>query len=161
MKPFHKRKYRRLLVVALLVTIIIVLLDPARLLEDEKGSKVVAFVIDSASSMMKKERSLLDLFDDLTHGQVVCDQLRRYGDPDAPIHHHVAPHYIEHTDDEIGVPNLVTAVLASYRGYDTWGETTVIFTAGVGVILLLGGARTVYQRRRKDDPDSVGGGGAA
>jgi multicomponent Na+:H+ antiporter subunit B len=32
---------------------------------------------------------------------------------------------------------VVTAVLASYRGYDTLGETTVIFTAGVGVILLL------------------------
>jgi len=28
-------------------------------------------------------------------------------------------------------------VLASYRGYDTLGETTVVFTAGVGVIALL------------------------
>ena len=84
-----------------------------------------------------------------------------YGDPGAPIHHHVAPHYIEHTDDEIGVPNLVTAVLASYRGYDTWGETTVIFTAGVAVILLLGGARTVYQRHRKDQPDVGQSGGDA
>ena len=75
----------------------------------------------------------------------------RYGDPDAPIHRHVAPHYIEHTDDEIGVPNMVTAVLASYRGYDTWGETTVIFTACVGVMLLLGGSRTFYRWRRRDD----------
>ncbi len=73
----------------------------------------------------------------------------RYGDPDAPIHNHVAPHYIEHTDDEIGVPNMVTAVLASYRGYDTWGETTVIFTACVGVMLLLGGAKTVYRWRSR------------
>ena len=72
----------------------------------------------------------------------------RYGDPSAPIHHHVAPHYIEHTDDEIGVPNLVTAVLASYRGYDTWGETTVIFTACVGVLLLLGGGGAVRRRWR-------------
>ncbi len=42
---------------------------------------------------------------------------------------------------------MVTAVLASYRGYDTLGELTVIFTAGVGVMLLLGLAR----RRRRDD----------
>jgi len=73
----------------------------------------------------------------------------RYGDPDAPIHLHVAPHYIEHTDDEIGVPNMVTAVLASYRGYDTWGETAVIFTACVGVMLLLGGHAIVERFRRR------------
>ena len=75
----------------------------------------------------------------------------RYGDPAAPIHHHVADDYIERIDDEIGVPNMVTAILASYRGYDTWGETTVIFTAGVGVMLLLGGGRTVYRIRRRKD----------
>jgi multicomponent Na+:H+ antiporter subunit B len=75
----------------------------------------------------------------------------RYGDPAAPIHHHVADHYIEDTDTEIGVPNMVTAILASYRGYDTWGETTVIFTACVGVLLLLGGGRTYYRWRHRDD----------
>jgi multicomponent Na+:H+ antiporter subunit B len=61
-----------------------------------------------------------------------------YGDPDAPIHHHVAPRYIEDSPHEIGVPNMVTSVLASYRGFDTLGETTVIFTAAVGVLLLMG-----------------------
>ena len=30
-------------------------------------------------------------------------------------------------------------MLADYRGYDTLGETTVIFTAGIGVMLLLRG----------------------
>jgi hypothetical protein len=44
--------------------------------------KVIAFVIDSASSMMEKERNILNLFEDLTHGQVVCNILRRYGEPD-------------------------------------------------------------------------------
>lgn len=74
----------------------------------------------------------------------------RYGDPEAPIHQHVAPRYIHDTENEIGVPNMVTAVLASYRGYDTWGETTVIFTACLGVMLLLGGARKMYQRVRPE-----------
>jgi multicomponent Na+:H+ antiporter subunit B len=61
-----------------------------------------------------------------------------HGDPDAPIHQHVAPAYLENTPVEIGMPNVVTSVLASYRGYDTLGEVAVIFTAGVGVLILLG-----------------------
>jgi multicomponent Na+:H+ antiporter subunit B len=60
------------------------------------------------------------------------------GDPDAPVHTHVAPRYIEQGPTEVGMPNMVTAVLASYRGYDTLGETVVIFTAGLAVILMLG-----------------------
>lgn len=81
MKPFHKRKYRRLLVFILLATICFVFLDPAQFLEDRMEPKVIAFVIDSASSMMKKERNILDLFEDLTHGQVVRTILRRHGKP--------------------------------------------------------------------------------
>ncbi len=64
-----------------------------------------------------------------------------FGDPAGPIHHHVAPRYLNEVIAETGVPNAVTAVLASYRGYDTLGETTVIFTAGIGVLLLLKGRR--------------------
>lgn len=64
-----------------------------------------------------------------------------YGDPASPIHHHVAPHYLRETEHEIHVPNVVTATLASYRGYDTFGETTVVLTACIGVLALLGGRR--------------------
>jgi multicomponent Na+:H+ antiporter subunit B len=60
-----------------------------------------------------------------------------FGAPDAPIHQHVAPRYIEGAGTEIGVPNIVTAVLADYRGFDTLGETTVVFVAGMAVLLLL------------------------
>jgi multicomponent Na+:H+ antiporter subunit B len=61
-----------------------------------------------------------------------------FGSPDNPVHHHVADHYLEESYEEMGgIPNVVTSVLASYRGYDTMGETTVIFTAVVGVLLLL------------------------
>ncbi|MDP2238853.1 MAG: DUF4040 domain-containing protein [Burkholderiales bacterium] len=63
--------------------------------------------------------------------------LPAFSDPAAPIHQHVAPRYIRDGLRETGVPNIVTAVLASYRGYDTLGETTVVFTAGIGVIALL------------------------
>lgn len=68
--------------------------------------------------------------------------LPAFSDPRAPIHHHVVPRYLEDAPRETGVPNVVTAVLASYRGYDTLGETTVVFTAGVAAIALL-------RRRRK------------
>ncbi len=67
-----------------------------------------------------------------------------YGDPRTPIHHHVAPYYLQNALHDTGAPNVVTAVLASYRGYDTLGETTVIFTAAIGVLLLIGGARQHY-----------------
>ena len=72
-----------------------------------------------------------------------------YGIADNPIHQHVAPRYIEQSPSETGVPNMVTSVLASYRGYDTLGEVLVIFTAGVGVLILLGGKGA--KRARKDD----------
>ena len=70
--------------------------------------------------------------------------LPEFADPAAPIHAHVAPRYIQDGLKETGVPNIVTAVLASYRGYDTLGETVVVFTGGVGVIALL-------RRRRKEE----------
>lgn len=71
----------------------------------------------------------------LIHGAM---GLPDFADPQAPIHQHVAPRYLQ---NEVDVPNVVTAVLASFRGYDTLGETTVVFTAGAGIIALL--------RRRK------------
>jgi multicomponent Na+:H+ antiporter subunit B len=61
-----------------------------------------------------------------------------FGDPDSPASTHVAPAYLELTPVDIGIPNVVTAVLASYRGFDTLGETTVVFTALVAVWLILG-----------------------
>jgi multicomponent Na+:H+ antiporter subunit B len=61
-----------------------------------------------------------------------------FGDPASPANTHVGRAYLEATPKEIGVPNMVTAVLASYRGFDTLGEATVIFAAGVGVALMLG-----------------------
>ncbi|HPQ44932.1 MAG TPA: hypothetical protein PKZ42_11985 [Syntrophales bacterium] len=65
-----------------------------------------------------------------------------WGDPNSPPSVHVSPRYIKKTEEETATPNMVTSVLADYRGYDTLGETTVIFTAGMACILLL--------RRRKE-----------
>ena len=64
-----------------------------------------------------------------------------FGDPGAPIHGHVAGDYLRRSIAETGIPNVVTSVRASYRGFDTLGETCVVFTAGLGVLLLLGTRR--------------------
>jgi len=64
-----------------------------------------------------------------------------FGAIDSPIHNHVSPRYINDSQDEIGVPNVVTSVLASYRAFDTFGEVVVIFTAGIGILALLSVAR--------------------
>lgn len=74
----------------------------------------------------------------------------KYGDPNSPANSNaqLAQHYLTKSKEEINVPNVVTSVLASYRGYDTLGETAVVFTAAIGVLSLLG----LRRRRRKDDP---------
>ena len=64
-----------------------------------------------------------------------------FGAGDTVVHQHVGSEYLERSIPETGVPNVVTSVLASYRGYDTLGEVVVIFTAGIGVLLVLKGKR--------------------
>ena len=78
--------------------------------------------------------------------------IQNMGDPDAPQHQTVAKRFIEKGQEETGVPNLVTAVLASYRGFDTLGEVMVIFTAGIGIGLLLFRDKKP-KVRVVDDPD--------
>lgn len=60
-----------------------------------------------------------------------------FGLADTPVNTHVGQAFLDRSIPETGIPNVVTSVLASYRGFDTLGETAVIFTAGIGVLLLL------------------------
>ena len=59
------------------------------------------------------------------------------GDPQSAPAVHVSPRYIEDSLEETAVPNMVTAVLADYRGFDTLGETAVVFTGAMAVLLIL------------------------
>lgn len=72
-----------------------------------------------------------------------------FGTANAPMHQHVAPYYIEHMHEDVGIPNLVTAILGSYRGFDTMGEVTVIFIAGISIAALL---MNLPQIRRTPSP---------
>jgi multicomponent Na+:H+ antiporter subunit B len=82
--------------------------------------------------------------------------LSPFGAGDSAIHQHVAPKYLADSVNDTGIPNVVTSTLADYRGYDTLGEATVIFTAGIGVMLLLKG-----RRRRSRTGDDAGQAGRA
>lgn len=77
-----------------------------------------------------------------------------YGSPATPVQTHVGPHYLLESGREIGVPNVVTSVLASYRGFDTFGETAVIFTAAIAVFLILGGWTRNARRRQESDEEA-------
>ncbi len=72
-----------------------------------------------------------------------------FGAAETALNTGVGMDYLVRSLPETGIPNVVTSVLASYRGYDTLGETTVIFTAGIGVLLLL--------RRFRPKMDGEGG----
>ena len=74
-----------------------------------------------------------------------------FGDPNAPAQTHVKPYYIEQSVDQIDVPNVVTSILASYRGFDTMGEVAVVLTAGIGVLLLLSGLARRRTRRKAEE----------
>lgn len=70
-----------------------------------------------------------------------------FGNASNPVHQHVADRYILESPKEVGIPNMVTSVLASYRGYDTMGEVIVVFTALMGVMSLNG----IRRGRKKTD----------
>ncbi len=79
-----------------------------------------------------------------------------YGDPQSPAQTHpeLTQHYLYKSPDETGMPNVVTSVLASYRGYDTLGETVVVFTAGIAVLSLLG---LIRRRPEEEAPEDAPG----
>ena len=84
----------------------------------------------------------------LTGGLLIygVEKLPDWGDPNSPASSHVSPKYIQEALEKTATPNMVTAVLGDYRGYDTMGETAVIFTAGIGCILML-------RKKRKGEGD--------
>jgi len=98
-------------------------------------------IVGRTSKKKRRERTLVPLLVVTCTGAMLFYaslDMPYFGLPDAPIHTHVAPRYLTESAEEVGPPNIVTSVLASYRGYDTFGEAGVVFTAFIGVFLLLG-----------------------
>lgn len=83
-----------------------------------------------------------------------CLEMPGYGDITAPVHQHVGAQMLIDSQHDINVPNVVTAILASYRGFDTFGELSVIFAAGVAVTLLLA-IRREDELPRQGEPEEA------
>ena len=64
--------------------------------------------------------------------------LPRVGAADVPAFARVAPYYLDRAGTDFGFENVVTAILAGYRAFDTFGEVTVVFAAGVAVVVVVG-----------------------
>ena len=87
-----------------------------------------------------KFKSILPLIICLTVGGLLIYGtygLPPFGASNTPIHTHISIQYLERSMSETGVPNVVTSVLARYRGFDTLGEVIVVFTAAIGVLSIL------------------------
>ena len=82
---------------------------------------------------------------------VVFDVLPVIGDPESAPNTHVSDYYIEHAIDECNSPNMVTAVIVDYRAFDTMFETTVMFLAGLSVVIIL----SVRPKRRIPQATSI------
>ncbi|HBT21844.1 MAG TPA: sodium:proton antiporter [Verrucomicrobiales bacterium] len=75
-----------------------------------------------------------------------------WGDPQSPVNSTVAPYYIENTIRDAHVPNIVTTVLADYRGFDTLLETAVVFIACIAIYSIL---RVDSAKSTVDEPDII------
>jgi multisubunit Na+/H+ antiporter MnhB subunit len=67
----------------------------------------------------------------------VVNEMPTFGDPTNPVHNEVSEFYLENTQEEAGVQNVVAAIITDYRGFDTLGELTVLLTAIAGLLAVL------------------------
>ncbi|GIU51507.1 Na(+)/H(+) antiporter subunit B [Shewanella sp. KT0246] len=115
---------------------------------------LAAITITGRKEAPKRHKPFLALFVVLVTGSMLIYgtmDMPYFGAVDAPVHQHVAPRYIQQSMEEVGIPNIVTSVLGSYRAFDTLGEVAVIFTAGIGVLSLL----SLPRRRKKPHSDDA------
>ncbi len=113
-------------------------------------------IVGRKSKKKRREKTILPLIIVTCTGALLLYatlDMPYFGTPDAPVHTHVAPRYLLESGEEVGPPNIVTSVLASYRGYDTFGEAGVVFTAFIGVLLLLGAGTRKSGLEREAPPN--------
>lgn len=60
-----------------------------------------------------------------------------FGEEDNPINNEVSDRYLEYGAEDTGSENVVTAMIIGYRGFDTLGESCVLFLAVAAVMILL------------------------
>jgi multicomponent Na+:H+ antiporter subunit B len=80
-------------------------------------------------------------------------RMPEFGSADTLIDSELTEFYVEHTLEETGAVNIVTGIILDYRGFDTLGESHVLFIAVCTVLLMLSirGERDAESRLRADD----------
>ena len=68
---------------------------------------------------------------------IVIAEMPPFGATDTPMYTHVIPRYMEKNVEETGATNIISSIIVDYRAYDTLGETTVLYTAALGIISIL------------------------
>ncbi len=68
---------------------------------------------------------------------IVIAEMPAFGAADTPMYTHVVPRYMEKNIEETGATNIISSIIVDYRAYDTLGETTVLYTAALGIISIL------------------------
>jgi multicomponent Na+:H+ antiporter subunit B len=108
----------------------------------------------SREAVTPRRRTLPGLFAVLLAGGTLVyasQDLPEFGSPDTPVQNHpITETYLVESQEDIGIPNVVTDVLASYRALDTLGELVVVFTAGLTVLMLLGPLARSHETRQQD-----------
>ena len=83
----------------------------------------------------------------LTCAVIVClllmtvAELPPFGHERNPANNEVVRRYVEHGSHETGAQNIVAGLILDYRAFDTFGESSVLFTAACSVLMILGKSR--------------------
>lgn len=144
-----------------LIASVFVVLDAVdvAMTEASVGAGIATVLMLATLSMTKVEQSppinrlIIPIFVAVvTAGALIyaSSDLPAFGLANTPVHTHVGPYYLSQSINDTTVPNVVTSVLAAYRSYDTMGEVAVVFTAGIGVMLLLKGRRKKQDKEGQD-----------
>jgi len=82
-------------------------------------------------------------------------QMPMFGEADTLIDSEVSAFYVEHTLEETGALNIITGIILDYRGFDTLGESHVLFIGICTVLLLMSirGEKDEEQRIQADAQD--------
>jgi multicomponent Na+:H+ antiporter subunit B len=82
----------------------------------------------------------------------VISDLPDWGQVNSPANRHVSAYYLDHSLEHTKVPNVVTTVLADYRGFDTMFETGVVFVAVIGIMAILRKSRREQEAAKPKAP---------
>lgn len=60
-----------------------------------------------------------------------------FGSRDIPSNNYVTSYYYENGIEETGAENIIVSIILDYRGFDTFGENVVLFSAVAAAIAVL------------------------